>query len=146
MVEIQLSQNFRLAEFTKSATARARGIDNTPTDSVIVSLAVLTQNILQPLREHYGHPITISSGYRCPELNKAVGGSTTSQHMLGEAADLHLPNLGTGREWFEWIKTHCTFHQLIWEHDASGTYWIHVSCRRNPSQNKRQIINELLKK
>ena len=79
---------FTLKELTRSTTATAKGIDNTPTPEVEKNLTLLVENVLDPLREIYGKPITVNSGYRCPELNKAVGGSKTSDHVKGFAADI----------------------------------------------------------
>ena len=88
---MQLSKNFSLAELIRSNTAVTLGLDNSPPKSVIDNLKTLCERILQPLRDFFGVPITISSGYRCAALNKAVGGSSSSQHMTGEAADIQIP-------------------------------------------------------
>ena len=140
-----LSTNFSLSEFTKSSTSKRLGLDNTPSLNVIKALTYLCLHVLQPLRNWYGKAIIISSGYRSPKVNKAVGGVSTSQHMKGEAADLHLPSLEIGRRWFNYIRDNLPFDQLIWEHDKSGTYWIHVSCKTDLSKNRHQVINNLLK-
>lgn len=87
-----LSKNFTLEEFIRSETAEKLGIDNTPDASVIFNLQALVTDLLQPLRSLYGKPIHINSGYRCKELNKAVGGVETSQHCLGMAADCKCDN------------------------------------------------------
>ena len=79
---------FTIEELTRSTTARQRGIDNTPSQQVIDNLTALVNNVLDPLRQAWGKPIHVNSGYRCPALNKAVGGVPHSQHMLGEAADI----------------------------------------------------------
>lgn len=142
---MQLTQNFTLAEMTRSDTARQLGIANTPSDTVIVNLLCLCHSVLQPLRDHVARPVSISSGYRCDALNRAVGGVADSQHRLGEAADIHLPTLDEGRQWMDFIEHHCDFDQLIWERDADGHRWIHVSCRRNPARNRHHIIRDLVK-
>ncbi len=85
---INLSKHFTLDELTKSATAQRKNIDNTPNEQELENLQALVDNILEPLRVHYGRPIIITSGYRCEKLNKAVGGSSTSQHRFGQAADI----------------------------------------------------------
>ena len=146
MKDIQLSQHFRLSEFTRSATATKLGIDNTPPMEVVVALTALCCNVLEPLRRIVG-PITIGSGYRCAKLNAAVGGVKNSQHMTGEAADIHLPSTATGKKWFELIKTSLPHDQLIWERNSptSTTYWIHVSCRVDVSKNRHQVIELLTK-
>lgn len=148
-----MTQNFKLAEFTRSATAARLGIDNTPSTTVVENLHHLCTAVLQPLRDHLGVPITITSGYRAPALNRAVGGSSTSQHMTGEAADLRLPrvagtnraDLTAARRWMTFIVAHLPFDQLILEHDASGSYWLHVSSRRDEARNRHRVM-ELVKK
>lgn len=147
MEKIQLTKNFTLNELCASQTATAKKIDNTPTVSVACALTALAQNVLQPLRDHVGAPITIGSGYRCPKLNAAVGGVSNSQHMTGQAADICLNgNWTRGKEWFEWIRTHLKFDQLIWEKNPkTGNYWIHVSFRAD-GQNRQHVISYLEKK
>ena len=88
MEDTYLSQHFRLSEFTRSATASARGIDNTTSASAIDNLRRLCQEVLEPLRRHLDRPVVISSGYRCKKLNDLVGGSKNSQHTKGQAADI----------------------------------------------------------
>lgn len=85
---MKLSDNFTLEEFTYSDTAKVKKIDNIPGDNEVKSLKNLVVKLLQPLRVKYGKPMTVNSGYRCPNLNKAVGGVATSQHVKGEAADI----------------------------------------------------------
>lgn len=148
---MKLSQNFSLAEFTRSATAQHLGISNQPSDTAIVNLLNLCQRVLQPLRDHVGLPINISSGYRNDALNKAVGGVANSQHRLGEAADIVIPtrngqpDLDTAREWMQYISGHLIFDQIILEHNADGHYWLHVSCRRDVQQNRHCLIRSMLK-
>lgn len=146
MHDIQLSPHFRLSEFLKSSTASARGIDNTPSIEVVSNLHQLCIHVLEPLRAYFNTPIVVSSGYRSPALNKAVGGSATSQHMTGEAADLRIPSEAVGKEWFKWIMDNCKFHQLIWEKDTpqSAHHWIHVSFKQDGG-NKQQVIENLIK-
>jgi hypothetical protein len=135
-----------LEEFTKSDTAKAKGIVNAIGQAEVVNLCALVHQVLQPLRDAMGHQVKIGSGYRCPRLNAAVGGVKNSQHMTGEAADLCIDgDMQKGKRWFEWIKQHCQFDQLIWEHNTKGTYWVHVSYRAN-GQNRKQVIGNLLKK
>jgi len=140
-----LSKNFTLEELCASSTAKARHIDNTPPKEIIENLKALCVNVLQPLRDWYGKSILIGSGYRCPQLNKAVGGVSTSQHMKGEAVDLYIQgDLELGKRWFCFIKDHLIFDQLIMEHNKKGTYWVHVSFSR--TKNRKQVITNLLKK
>ena len=142
----QISKSFVLEEFTKSDTAKAKGIVNAIGQAEVVNLCALVHQVLQPLRDAMGHQVKIGSGYRCPRLNAAVGGVKNSQHMTGEAADLCIDgDMAKGKRWFEWIKTHCKFDQLIWEHNSKGTYWVHVSYRAD-GKNRQQVIDNLLKK
>ena len=110
---MQLSPHFKLVEFTRSATAQARHIDNTPNEEQIKNLKFLCDNVLEPLREQFG-PIIIGSGFRCPALNTAVGGVKNSQHNTGEACDIHLPSIEVGKKYFEFLKKLPIFDQLIW--------------------------------
>ena len=104
--------------------------------------ASLTKDSKSPFKgDLEGLPVIISSGYRCPQLNAAVGGAKSSQHMKGEAADIHIPSVEVGRKWFEILKT-LPHDQLIWERNSptSNHYWIHVSCRADLSKNRGQCI------
>lgn len=85
---MNLTKNFTLEELTRSETAKARGINNTPSPQVIANLQTLCSSVLQPLRDAWGKPLTVTSGYRCTALNRAVGSKDTSQHRLGQAADI----------------------------------------------------------
>ena len=137
---MQLSPHFKLVEFTRSATAQARHIDNTPNEEQIKNLKFLCDNVLEPLREQFG-PIIIGSGFRCPALNTAVGGVKDSQHKSGEACDIHLPSIEVGKKYFEFLKKLPIFDQLIWERNnpRSNHYWIHVSIKRS-GKNRKQVI------
>lgn len=142
---MKISKNFTLEELTASATAKAKGISNNPGQTDIVNLCGLVHNVLQPLRNWWGKEVKIGSGYRSLALNRAVGGVSNSQHMKGEAADLCIDgDIQKGKSWFQYIKQHCEFDQLIWEHNAKGTYWVHVSYRCD-GKNRKQVINSLLK-
>jgi len=142
-----ISKNFTLEELTASATATVKGIRNNPGQTDIINLCALVHRVLQPLREAMGHPIKIGSGFRSLALNQAVGGVSNSQHMRGEAADLCIDgDIQKGKRWFEWIKTHCEFDQLIWEKNPkTGNYWVHVSYRAD-GKNRKKVTNILLKK
>ena len=147
-MSVQLTKHFSLEELCASATAKARGIQNRPNAQQIISLVYLAAYVLEPLREAMHEPIPISSGFRCEQLNRAVGGVANSQHMKGQAADLCIDgDLKKGRKWFDYIKTHLNFDQLIWEHSSNGTYWVHVSyVHPDFGRNRRQAIDNLLKR
>ena len=142
----RISKNFTLDELTASATAKAKGIINAPGVDEVCNMCALVHHVLQPLRDAMGEPIKIGSGYRCTNLNHAVGGVSNSQHIKGQAADLCIDgDMKRGRRWFNWIQDNCEFDQLIWEHNAKGTYWVHVSYRAD-GNNRHNVINNLLKK
>ena len=128
---------FTMKELTKSSTADKLGIDNTPTPEASVSLSNLVTHVLDPLREMYGKPITVNSGYRCPKLNAAVGGAKTSQHMRGEAADITAGSKTENKKLFELIRDNLPFDQLI---DESNYSWVHVSYV-STSKNRKQILS-----
>lgn len=119
-------KHFTIEEMTESSTAKAKDIDNTPSQEILAKLQKLIEAILDPLSEWYGKPIRVNSGYRCEALNKAIGGSKTSQHCLGEAADITAGSKEENKKLFEYIKDNLPFDQLINESDFS---WIHVSYR-----------------
>lgn len=128
---------FTLNELTASSTAKRKGIDNTPDATVRANLTALVANILDPLREAYGKPIVVSSGYRSPKLNKAVGGAAKSQHVTGQAADIHtLSDIpADNKKLFDLIqKLKLPFDQLINEYNFN---WVHVSFS---PKNRRQIL------
>ena len=141
MNDIQLSPHFKLSEFENSSTARSRGINNKVPENLIPSLRTLFTEVLEPLRAIVNEPIIISSGYRCPQLNAAVGGSKTSQHMKGEACDIHLSDTKKLRKWFSHLMEG-QFDQLIMERSTptSTHYWIHVSCNPDLSRNRHQVL------
>ena len=129
---MKLSANFTLREFIKSQTASRRGIDNSPSEEHLENALALFENVVQPVRDHFG-PTIITSGYRSPELNEAIGGSSTSQHSKGEAVDLEVMGTSTA-EVCEWIAANCEFDQLILEFFEPGDVnsgWVHVSYTRS---------------
>jgi len=157
--EIILSEHFKLTEFTHSATAQAKGIDNsldvTVSDHakmIVNNLHQLCVHVLEPLRRHFNIPVTISSGYRNPILNAIIGGVKNSQHIVGEAADIRPPRRSSQGKpftelerrtifsmWFSWLMKQ-DFDQLILEKNMkSGIAWIHVSYRQD-GKNRRQVI------
>ena len=127
---MQLSKNLKLDEVVKSTTAKRLGINNEPDEWVTENLRQVAINIFQPLREAFGCPIYVSSGYRSAELNTAIGGSARSQHVEGRALDLDADVYGgcTNSQVFNWIKDNLEFDQLIWEFgDQDNPDWVHVS-------------------
>ena len=123
---MKITENFTLEEFVTSQTASRFGINNTPTDAVIRNIKKLCETILQPARTALG-PLIVSSGYRCPQLNSAVGGSKTSAHMEGFAADI-TPVKVTKLEFAYWVIKNCPFDQVIFEFGTrENPDWIHVS-------------------
>jgi len=130
---MKLSPHCALSEFVSSQTAARRGIDNTPPADVIARLQLLCQHVLEPVRQRFGKPVVISSGYRSPALNRAVGGSATSQHVKGEAADFEIPGL-SNVEVARWMERKLNYDQLILEFYTPGqpnSGWVHVSWRPN---------------
>lgn len=130
-----MGKYFTIAELCRSNTADRLGINNRCKKEHIMALTALVDNVLDPLRSWYGKPLTVSSGYRCPELNKAVKGSATSQHMTGQAADIDTGDRQQNKLLFEYIRKNLPFDQLIWEH---GGDWIHVSFREG--HNRKQVL------
>ena len=138
---MKLSKNLTLKEVTKSNTANRLGIDNTPEEFDIKNLRAIAEEVFQPLRDHFGVPLFVSSGFRSKKLNKAIGGSKYSQHMVGEALDIDADVYGrvTNRELFMFIKENLIFDQLIWEFGDDDTpNWVHVSYK-DKGQNRKQV-------
>ena len=130
-------KHFTIEELCRSETAQRKGINNTPTDNVRKNLTALVDNVLDPLRDWYGKPIRVNSGYRCPALNKAVGGVANSQHLTGQAADIDTDDRAENRKLMKHIEDSLDFDQLIWE---NGGAWVHVSYRSD-GKNRRQVLN-----
>lgn len=137
---MKLSPNFTLAEMTKSLTALNRGLDNTPPPFAVENLRLLCVHVLQPIRDHFGKPMTIQSGYRSANVNRAVGGSFKSQHMSGQAADIEIAGVSNADIWR--FAQSLDYDQLIAEHlsktDPSAG-WIHISY--NKDGNRKQAIS-----
>lgn len=159
MTNLRLTPHFTVAEFERSATATRLGIDNTCPSQFIPRLEQLCKVCLEPLREFAGQPIVITSGFRSPVLNLKVGGAYASQHTMGEAADIQIPlndytdwddnkrhtDMEIAKRWFEFLEYHTDFDQLILETENGRDYWIHVSCKKNRSKNRHDVIRFLHK-
>ena len=144
-----LSEHFHLSEMLASETAEERHIPNTPRKDHIMAMQNLAVRCLEPTRQHFGLPIQITSGFRSPDLNKAVKGVANSQHLEGEAADITIPR----RYWpfcytsqeqiarllYTWMKDNIDLDQLILEH-SGPIWWVHVSCRINFRRNRHQAF------
>lgn len=132
-----LSKHFSLEEMTNSGTAIRLRIANRPSAVQIENLRQLCLNVLEPVRLRFG-VTRITSGYRCPELNSAVGGVPDSQHTRGEAADIHISDMEVGRKMFDFIRLHTDFDQLLFERRIKGgCRWLHVSyTTRRPNRHE----------
>ena len=131
---MKLSKNLSLAEVTRSQTAKRLGIDNTPDDWEIENLRAIAESVFQPLRDAFGCPIYVSSGFRSKLLNEAIGGALRSQHIQGRALDLDADVFGvcTNADIFRYILNNLEFDQLIWEFgDQGNPDWVHVSFVRD---------------
>ena len=136
---MQLSKNLALAEVMRSETAKRKGISNMPTPEHIENFKLLAEKVFQPIREHFGVPIHISSGYRSKALNTAVGGSLSSQHCSGEAIDIDMDGTSvTNAQIFNYIKDNLNFDQMICEFGTdSNPNWVHVSYESTGKQRKQ---------
>ena len=134
---MNLSENFTLKELTKSDTAMRLGLDNTPDDEALENLKTLCEKVLQPVRDNFGR-VTVNSGYRSPESNAAVGGSKTSDHCKGMAADIEVDGV-SNPDLAQWIMDNLEYTQLILEFYTQGqpnSGWVHVSYDPNNLKNQ----------
>ena len=137
---MKLTANFSLNELTKSQTAERKGIDNTPSTEHQENLKKLCENVLQPMRDHFEQVVSVSSGYRSPELCTAIGSKITSQHARGEAADFEIFGL-SNKELADWIHYNTNYDQLIleyWKESDPNSGWVH--CSYSESNNRRQYL------
>ncbi len=131
----EISKHISYNEATFSATAKRLSIDNTPNQMTLEAMQLLAEKVFEPLREWYGKPIRVNSFYRSSALNKAVGGSRSSQHILGQAMDINAGSKSENEKLFNYIKDNLLFDQLINEYDFT---WVHVSYRA--SGNRKQLL------
>ena len=137
---MKLSDNFSLNELTKSQTAERKGIDNTPSPTHQDNLKSLCEMILQPVRDHFSRVVSVSSGYRSPELCAAIGSKSTSQHARGEAADFEIFGV-SNKELADWINENLTYDQLIleyWKESDPNSGWVH--CSYTNGSNRKQYL------
>jgi hypothetical protein len=136
---MQISKHLSLAEVSRSETAKRKGINNTPSGEHLANFKLLAEKIFEPLREHFGVPIHISSGYRSKELNSAIGGSLTSQHCQGEAIDIDMDGTSiTNAQIFNFVKDNLIFDQMIWEFGTDkNPDWVHISYESSGKQRKQ---------
>lgn len=140
---MNLSPNFTLAEMTKSETALRHGMENTPNQEQISNLQALAVNVLQPIRDHYKRGVKVNSGFRHPDVNAKVGGSRTSDHCRGMAADIEIPGVANA-ELASWIQQNLDYTQLILEFYTPGvpdSGWVHVSY--DPTNLKKQVLTAM---
>ena len=138
---MQLSEHLSLAEIMRSETAKRKGISNMPTEEHLENFKLLAEKVFEPIREHFGVPIHISSGYRSKALNTAIKGSLSSQHCTGEAIDIDMDGTSiTNAQVFNYIKDNLNFDQLIWEFGTDkNPDWVHVSYESNGKQRKQML-------
>ena len=139
-----ISKNISYKEATHSTTAKRLGIDNTPNAEQMSNMRYVAEKVFQPIREHFGVPIYISSFYRSEALNKAIRGSSSSTHIKGEAMDLDADVFGliNNAQIFNYIKDHLEFDQLIWEFGTDDNpAWVHVSLSK--TNNRNQILKAI---
>jgi hypothetical protein len=137
---MNLTKNFTLEEMTKSETALRHGMDNIPGENEIGNLKLLCEKVLQPVRDHFGKGVKVNSGFRHPDVNAKVGGSRTSDHTRGQAADIEIPGVPNA-ELAEWIRDNLEYRQLILEFYTPGipdSGWVHVSYVAE--DNKKEVL------
>ena len=137
---MKLTENFSLGELTKSQTAERKGIDNTPSAEHQENLKSLCEMILQPIRDHFGQVVSVSSGYRSPELCVAIGSSTKSQHARGESADFEIFGV-SNKELADYINENLDYDQLIleyWKESDPNSGWVH--CSYTNGSNRKQYL------
>ena len=135
--DTNISEHITYTEATVSNKAKQLGISNTPNEKELQAMKLLAEAVFEPLRKWYGKPIQVTSFFRSAKINKAIGGSATSQHSLGQAID--IDTVSDNRKLFDYIKGNLPFDQLIWENGDDNTpAWIHVSYTE--TRNRKQIL------
>ena len=140
---MKVSDNITYKEALRSNTAKRLGIENVPDEFTFETMQITAEHVFEPVRKHFNEPIYISSFYRCEELNKAIGGSSKSQHCKGEAIDIDdVYSKATNADFFNYIKDKLEFDQLIWEFgDDESPDWVHVSY--NLGNNRMRILKAI---
>lgn len=134
-----ISEHITFDEATKSPTALRMGIENIPNEFQLKNMEIVAKACFEPVRNWYGKPIKINSFFRCPDLNKAVKGSKTSDHMQGKAIDMDAGSKDENKKIFDWCKANLKYDQLLWEYgDDTGPDWVHISF--NIGNNRNQAI------
>ena len=138
---MKISEHLDLSEVTRSDSAKRAGVSNQPTPEHIENFKKLAENVFEKVRNHFGVPIRISSGYRSKELNAKIGCSATSQHCTGEAIDIDMDGTSlTNKQIFDYIKDNLSFDQLIWEFGTDkNPDWVHVSYESTGKQRKQVL-------
>lgn len=140
---MNLTPHFTLKELTESPTAKAKGIDNVPTPEHLANMKYVCEKILEPVRAHFGKPVQVNSSYRCPALNAAVGGSTTSQHVNGQAVDFEVPGI-SNKIVADWVSEHLEFDQVILEFynpaEGPNSGWVHASLKKEGGNRKQKLV------
>lgn len=140
MATPKISKHISYKEATHSNTATRRGIKNVPTEKHLIAIRALAKHVFEPMRKHFDKPIRVNSFFRSVALNKAIGGSSTSQHCKGEAIDLDATEGFTNKQIYNYIKNNLEYDQLIWEFGTDKEPdWVHVSYRANGKNRKQQL-------
>ena len=141
---MNLTENVSLKELTKSESATRFGISNEPTEEALSNLQKLATHILQPVRDHFGKPLIITSGYRSPELCLKIGSTTTSQHTKGQASDFEIGGIAN-KDLSDWIHQNLDYDQLIlefWKPEDPNSGWVHCSYK-GEGQNRKQYLRAI---
>jgi zinc D-Ala-D-Ala carboxypeptidase len=140
---MKLTPNFSLSELIESPTAKKLGIDNTPTAEHLANMKYVCEKILEPARAHFNKPVQVNSSYRCPELNKAIGGSTTSQHVNGQAVDFEIPGV-SNKVLADWVSENVEYDQVILEFfnpaEGPNSGWVHASIKKEGGNRKQKLV------